>query len=123
MRTRFTEFSDTSDYPDALIQDSIDIALLIMEAKTALSDSWAVKMALFLTAHYLDFNKTTADGDPTNKYPVTSLSLGPTSTGFGGGDATSEWGQFLNASSYGQQYNSLMRIWRLQNRMVVTRSG
>ena len=80
VRTRFTEFSDTSDYPDALIQNSIDVALLIMKAKKALSDDWAKNMALLIAAHFVFLNSETANGDPANKSPIASLSLGPTST-------------------------------------------
>jgi len=123
VRTRFTEFGNNSDYPDALIQDSIDVALLIMEAKKALPDSWAEKLALLISAHFVFLNSETANGDPTNKSPIASLGLGPTSTAYNMPSGETELTNFYNASSYGKQYNALMRTWQLQNRLVVNRSG
>lgn len=123
VRTAFPEFSDTTEYSDAMIQFNIDVALLWINGMNALQDDWATKLALYLTAHLIVFGKQGETGNPDNISPIASISLGPASTSYQSAEAKSVLQATLEATLYGQQYNQLLTIWRLQNRPAYMMNG
>lgn len=123
IRDTFPEFSDTTEYSNAMIQFNIDVALLWINGMNALTDDWAEKLALYLTAHFIVFGKQGETGNPDNISPIASISLGPASTSYQSAEAKSILQATLEATLYGQQYNQLLTVWRLQNRLAYNLNG
>ena len=123
IRTNFPEFSDTTEYSDLAIQFSIDLALLWMSGMTALQDNWAQKLALLLSAQFVVFKKQGETGDPDNISPLSSISLGPASKSYQSTEAKSVLQATLEATLYGQQFNELLTVWRLQNKIAINLNG
>lgn len=123
IRDAFPEFSDTTEYTDAMIQFCIDIALLWINGLTALKDDWPSKLALYLTAHFIAFKKQGEEGNPDNLSPLASISLGPASTSYQSAEAKSTLQATLEATLYGQQYSELLTVWSLQNRIAYNLNG
>ena len=123
IRTTFPEFSDPVEYPDTMIQFNIDVALLWMKAMTALSDDWAQKLALYLTAHFVYLAKREQEGGAENLGPVSSMSEGPSSISYQDIMVNSELKAFLTNSGYGDKFMTLLEVWRLQNRLALNLNG
>ena len=109
-------FSDTTTYPDSMVQDNIDEALLSMNMYSALPDNLATVLTKLLTAHYLVFDSRSALGDTDSVSPVSSKSLGPASISYQSAEAKSELEASLNGTIYGQKFLMVLTQWRLVNK-------
>lgn len=101
-RTRFPEFSDLTDYPDARIQLFLDDAgLIVLESKFNTLTDIATS---YLAAHYLAVGDNTAAGDTSSGGSITARAVGSVSESFGSAPINNLADQLLSSTSYGLQY-------------------
>jgi len=103
-RTRFTEFSDDIQYPDARIQLFIDDATATVNAKCPNSNL----MICYLTAHLLVVGTQSASGDDGTIKPVASESVGDVSVSYGGARGDNPRDNFYS-TIYGQRFLDLKK--------------
>lgn len=106
-RTRFPEFSDNTEYPDARIQlfldDAVNLYMGTQESR------WCNKYDIaqaYLSAHLLSMGTATEVGDTSSKAgPVSSKSAGGVSvTRAVIAKERSDEDEFYASTSYGQQF-------------------
>ena len=124
MRARFSYFADTTKFSDSLIQFDIDLALMILnDGYTAVNDTWKLKMAYYLTGHFISIDYKMEKGDFNSVGAIASKGLGPASVSYQGTDSNSELEATLNATDFGQQFLTILKMWRLQNRTALFVNG
>ena len=101
MKLLFSEFEDTEDH---VIQFALDRAARLVD------DTWnetdAVLAQSFLAAHYLAIQQSSAD---VGGRIITSESIGIISTSYGSATGGAASDVPMKATSYGQEYLSLLR--------------
>ena len=110
-RTRFPEFADDTEYPDARIQLFIEDSALIYMGED--ENRWCGKYDVaqaYLTAHLLTVATWSEVGDVNSKLGVvTSKSAGGVSVGraYTGSPGSSDDDEWFKSTSYGMRYLSI----------------
>lgn len=113
IRTRFPEFSDDSEYPDARIQLFIDDSEVIYmgSEESRWGDKYNIAQS-YLVAHLLHSASVQEAGDALNKSgPISSKSAGGVSvTRAVVAKDRSDQDYFLSTTSYGQRFLEIRRL-------------
>lgn len=126
LRTRYSEFADQTEYPDAKIE------MYIMDAIDDMGDvvshwinEYRYNRALSaLTAHYVTLGSMSEYGDTSAQYPVIQKTAGGVSLSFSGlaGASRTDYIKRLSSTTYGQEFLAL-RERTFVGSLVVTQSG
>ena len=100
-RTRFPEFSDVTDYPDATIQLNIDDAVLEVSTNFGTYQDVAT---LFLAAHFLAVSGDATSGAYGSVGGIASDSVDGVSTSYSTAAVKNQNDQFLSSTIYGQRF-------------------
>lgn len=115
-RTRFSEFSDVTTFPDATIQLNIDDATL--EVGSLFGTFEEVALA-YLTAHLLVTSTDATSGDIGSKGGVASEAVDGVSTSYNNATLDSQSDQFYISTIYGQRFLNYKKRLSLGNVRVV----
>ncbi len=126
VRTRYPEFSDPVEYPDARLE------MFIMDATDDIGsiichwlNEYRYNRALAaLCAHYMTLGEMSEYGDTNAKYPVIQKTAGGVSISYSGlaGASRSDYIKRLSSTTYGQEFLAL-RDRTIVGSFVVTQSG
>ena len=115
-RTRFSEFSNVTTYPDATIQLNIDDATLEVGS---LFGSFEEVALSYLTAHFLVTSTDATSGDTGSKSGLASESVDGVSSSYSSATVDSQSDQFLISTIYGQRFLRYKQRLSLGNIQVV----
>lgn len=111
-RTRFPEFSDNAQYPDARVQLFLDDAVAILGSDEGHWDGNYDRAQAYITGHMLVIASETEGGSSSSKSgPITSTSAGGVSVNRNASQhSRSEIDDFFMTTSYGQQYITIRNM-------------
>ena len=107
-RARFPEYADDTAYTDPYVQVFIDDALEDVN-QTKFKESIADRITAYLAAHYLTIGELTKAGNAGSTAPVSSQTVGEVSVTYAVNNSEKGSDAYYNATSYGQQYMTLLR--------------
>ena len=126
IRTRYPEFTDTTEYPDLRI--AMFIADAVDDIGTDVSNwlnEYRYNRALSaLSAHYLVLGTDSEYGDTNAKYPIIQKTAGGVSLSYSGlaGASRTDYIKRLSSTTYGQEFLSI-RGRTFVGSLVVTQGG
>lgn len=124
LRTRFSEFSDQSKFPDDLLQNGIDLALIYANKLWGnIMPDLQLPLAQYLSAHNVVIDDRARKGDTDSVSPIDSKKLGDAEVKYQSANATSDLTSTLNATIYGQRVLNFLRISRVYSGIAVVTSG
>lgn len=126
LRTRYPEFADVVEYPDARIEmfimDAVDdIGSVVGHWQSEYRYNRALTC---LSAHYLVLGTDSEYGDTNAKYPIIQKTAGGVSLSYAGigGTSKTDYIRRLSSTTYGQEFLAL-RGRTFVGSLVVTQGG